>query len=82
MKRPSVVVDIGGIEEVHGIRDAAGGLEIGAMATLTEVINHPRVSSEYSLLATAADAVATPQLRNQGTLGGNVSPATRRRRRP
>jgi len=77
VKRPSVVVDIGGIEELHGIRDAQGGLEIGAMSTLTEVINHARVSSEYSLLATAADHVATPQIRNQGTLGGNVSQDTR-----
>lgn len=77
VKRPEVVVDIGGIQELHGIRDAAGGLEIGAMTTLTQVINHQRVSSEYSLLATAADHVATPQIRNQGTLGGNVSQDTR-----
>ncbi|MDH3207874.1 MAG: xanthine dehydrogenase family protein subunit M [Gemmatimonadota bacterium] len=77
IKRPGVVVDIGGIQELHGIRDAQGGLEIGAMATLTEVINHQRVRSEYSLLANAADHVATPQIRNQGTLGGNVSQDTR-----
>ena len=49
VKRPSVVVDIGGIDEIHGIRDAQGGLEIGAMVTLTDVINHGRVQSEYSL---------------------------------
>ena len=66
MKRPRVVVDIGGIDELRGIRDAQGGLEIGAMSTLTQVINHSRVSSEFSLLATAADNVATPQIRNQG----------------
>jgi len=77
VKRPEVVVDIGGIDEIHGIRDAQGGLEIGAMTTLTEVINHQRVRSEYSLLANAADHVATPQIRNQGTLGGNVSQDTR-----
>jgi xanthine dehydrogenase YagS FAD-binding subunit len=47
------------------------------MSTLTEVINHARVRSEFSLLATAADHVATPQIRNQGTLGGNVSQDTR-----
>jgi len=77
IKRPGVVVDIGAIEELHGIRDAQGGLEIGAMATLTEIINHQRVSSEFSLLANAADHVATPQIRNQGTLGGNVTQDTR-----
>lgn len=77
VKRPGVVVDIGGIEELHGIRDAQGGLEIGAMATLTEIINHQRVRSEYSLLSTAADHVATPQIRNQGTIGGNVTQDTR-----
>jgi xanthine dehydrogenase YagS FAD-binding subunit len=77
IKRPQVVVDIGGIDELHGIRDAQGGLEIGAMTTLTQVISHQRVASEFSLLATAADHVATPQIRNQGTLGGNVSQDTR-----
>ena len=77
IKRPQVVVDIGGIEELHGIRDAAGGLEIGAMTTLSQVINHQRVRSEFSLLSDAADHVATPQIRNQGTLGGNVSQDTR-----
>jgi len=77
VKRPEVVVDIGGIEEIHGIRDAAGGLEIGAMTTLSQVINDQRVRSSYALLADAADHVATPQIRNQGTLGGNVSQDTR-----
>jgi len=77
VKRPEVVVDISGIEELHGIRDAAGGLEIGAMTTLSQVINDQRVRSSYSLLSDAADHVATPQIRNQGTLGGNVSQDTR-----
>jgi xanthine dehydrogenase YagS FAD-binding subunit len=77
-KRPRVVVDIGAIEEIRGIREAeAGGLEIGAMTTLTEVANHQRIRSEFSVLATAAEHVATPQIRNQGTLGGNVSQDTR-----
>ncbi|HSH76079.1 MAG TPA: xanthine dehydrogenase family protein subunit M [Longimicrobiales bacterium] len=77
IKRPRVVVDLGGIEELHGIRDAQGGLEIGAMTTLTEIVNHQRIRSEYSVLSTAAEHVATPQIRNQGTLGGNVSQDTR-----
>ena len=77
IKRPTVVVDLGGIEELTGIRDAEGGLEIGAMTTLTEVVNHERVRSEYSLVADAAEHVATPQIRNQGTLGGNIAQDTR-----
>ena len=78
IKRPRVVVDIGAIEEIRGIREAeAGGLEIGAMATLTEVANHQRIRSEFGVLSTAAEHVATPQIRNQGTLGGNVSQDTR-----
>jgi len=77
IKRPRVVVDLGGIAELQGIRDAQGGIEIGAMTTLNEIVNHPRIRSEYSLLSTAADHVATPQIRNQGTVGGNVSQDTR-----
>jgi xanthine dehydrogenase YagS FAD-binding subunit len=77
IKRPKVVVDLGGIEELTGISDAQGGLEIGAMTTLTEIVNHARVRSEYSLLETSAEHVATPQIRNQGTLGGNISQDTR-----
>ena len=51
IKRPEVVVDLGGIEELHGISEAQGGLEIGAMTTLTEIVRHERVRSAYSLLA-------------------------------
>jgi len=77
VKRPSAVVDLGGVAELHGIRDAQGGLEIGAMTTLSEIVRHERVRAEYALLATAAEHVATPQIRNQGTLGGNVAQDTR-----
>jgi len=77
IKRPEVVVDLGGIASMRGIRDAEGGIEIGATTTLTEVVNHQRIRSDYGLLSTAASQVATPQIRNQGTLGGNVSQDTR-----
>ena len=77
VKRPTAVVDLGAVTELHGIRDAQGGLEIGAMTTLTEIVRHQRVRAEYSLLSTAAEHVATPQIRNQGTLGGNVAQDTR-----
>ncbi len=77
VKRPAAVVDLGGIEALRAIRPAAAGLEIGAMATLREVVRHPDVRDRYALLADAADLVASPQIRNQGTLGGNLSQDTR-----
>jgi xanthine dehydrogenase YagS FAD-binding subunit len=78
IKKPKVVVDLSGIEELRGIRAAGGdGIEIGAMTTLTEVVNHPIIKEKYDLLAQAAELVASPQIRNQGTIGGNVSQDTR-----
>ena len=56
---------------------ADGGIEIGAATTLTEVVNHALVKEKYPLLMQAAALVASPQIRNQGTLGGNVSQDTR-----
>ena len=73
IKKPKVVVDLSGIEELKGVRSSGDGIEIGAMTTLTEVVNNPIIQQKYGLLAQAADLVASPQIRNQGTLGGNVS---------
>ena len=73
IKRPTAVVDLSQIKELSGIRSAGGGLEIGAMTTLTEVVRHPVVREKYGLLPEAAEAAASPQIRNQGTIGGNVS---------
>src|SRR5438093_1814622 len=77
LKRPKVVVDLSQIKELHGVREANGGLEIGAMTPLTEVVRHPVVREKFSLLMEAAELVASPQIRNQGTIGGNVSQDTR-----
>lgn len=71
-KRPTAVIDLGGIAALKGIRETADGLEIGALTTLTEVANHALIRERYGLLAKAAAHVASPQIRNQGTLGGNV----------
>src|SRR5689334_21522561 len=73
IKKPKAVVDLSGIEELRGIRTTSDGIEIGAMTTLTEVVRNPIVKEKYGLLAQAAELVASPQIRNQGTLGGNVS---------
>jgi xanthine dehydrogenase YagS FAD-binding subunit len=73
-----VVVDLSQISELRGIRALdGGGLEIGATTTLTEVVRHPVIREKYSILSTGAEAAASPQIRNQGTLGGNVSQDTR-----
>jgi len=77
LRKPRVVVDLSNVRELHGIKEANGGLEIGAMTTLTEVVRHPVVREKYALLMEAAELVASPQIRNQGTLGGNVSQDTR-----
>jgi len=76
-KRTSAVVELSQIAELQGIREAGGGLEIGAMTTLTEIAEHPVVRERFGVLAEAAGLVASPQIRNQGTLGGNVSQDTR-----
>jgi xanthine dehydrogenase YagS FAD-binding subunit len=72
-KRTSIVVDLSQATDLRGIRESAGALEIGAMTTLTEVGEHPAVRERFGLLAQAAELVASPQIRNQGTLGGNIS---------
>ena len=73
IKRPAVVVDLSQIKELTGVRSVDDGIEIGAMTTLTEVVRHPIVREKYGLLPVAAEAAASPQIRNQGTIGGNVS---------
>jgi xanthine dehydrogenase YagS FAD-binding subunit len=77
IKKPKVVVDLSGIAELRGVRTAADGIEIGAMTTLTEIVQHPVIREKYGLLAESAELVASPQIRNQGTIGGNVSQDTR-----
>jgi len=77
IKHPKVVVDLTGITELKGIRQAADGIEIGALTTLTEIERSPIIREKYGLLADAARKVASPQIRNAGTLGGNVAQDTR-----
>ena len=73
IKKPKVVVDLSGVAELKGVRTTADGIEIGAMTTLTEVVQHPVIREKYKLLAESAELVASPQIRNQGTIGGNVT---------
>jgi len=75
--RPSVVVDLGGIASLRGVRTTNDGLEIGAMTPLSEIVAHPEIVENYSLLVEAAELVASPQIRSQGTIGGNLNQDTR-----
>ena len=72
-KSVDALIDLSGIESLRGIRETDDGIEIGALTTLTEVINNEIIQQRYSLLADAAGQVASPQIRNIGTIGGNVS---------
>ncbi len=75
---PKVLVGLRGIRGFAGIAGGArDGLRIGAGATLAAVARHPAVAADYPALARAAGVVSTPQLRNAGTLGGNVCVDTR-----
>jgi xanthine dehydrogenase YagS FAD-binding subunit len=67
------LVSVAGLSDLHGIRPARdGGLRLGALTTIAEVVADPTVRTHYSGLAEAASQVASPQLRNQGTIGGNL----------
>ena len=67
------IVSISALSGLRGItRTSDGGLRIGALTTLTEVADDPLVREHYTALAQGAASAASPQLRNQGTLGGNL----------
>jgi carbon-monoxide dehydrogenase medium subunit len=75
--RPDVVVDV---KRVPGMRDLAyddaTGLTLGAALTMNEIVESPQVASRYPLLAEAAGSVASYQLRNRATIGGNLCNAS------
>ena len=69
----STVVSISGIAALKGIHETPeGGLRIGALTTISEIAGNPLVAAKYRALSMAAAEVASPQLRNQGTIGGNL----------
>jgi xanthine dehydrogenase YagS FAD-binding subunit len=65
-------VSINNIKELKGISEERGGLRIGALTTIAEVAENPLVKKLYPALAQGASEVGSPQLRNQGTIGGNI----------
>lgn len=69
---PRRLVDLKEVAELRGIRAAGGGLSIGALVTLAELQDDPRIPQKYPALAQALDDAASPQIRNVATLGGNL----------
>lgn len=72
VRRADTVVSLAGLGELRGIREEGGKLRLGALAKVAEVAAHPAVQRLLPGLAQAAEAVGSPQLRHQGTVGGNL----------
>ena len=77
LHEPRFVVSIGAIDSLRGVREAADGLHLGPLVTLSDLAAHDAVRRDFPGLAKAASLVAGPQLRNMGTLGGNLCLDTR-----
>jgi 4-hydroxybenzoyl-CoA reductase subunit beta len=74
---PRHLVSLRKLKELKGIHQSKDGLWIGAGESLTAVSHHPLIAKHFPALAHAAESVSTPQLRNMGTIGGNVLVDTR-----
>ncbi|MFD9098312.1 FAD binding domain-containing protein [Streptomyces collinus] len=72
---PELVVDVGRIPELRGVREDGDTLVIGAMTTHHEVVHDPLVRRHAGLLAQATATVADPAVRHRGTLGGSLAHA-------
>ena len=74
---PHHLVSLRTLRELKGMRSTKDGLWIGAGESLTAVSRHPLIAKHFPALAHAAESVSTPQLRNMGTIGGNLLVDTR-----
>jgi len=72
LRMPQYLLDITGIRDMNYIKELKNGLKIGATTTLSDIATSSLVARRYSLLSQAAGQVAVPQIRNVGTLGGNL----------
>jgi xanthine dehydrogenase YagS FAD-binding subunit len=72
LRHPQHLLDIKGIKDLNYIKEQKNGLKIGATTTLSEIASSPLVTGKYPLLSQAASQVGVPQIRNVGTLGGNL----------
>ncbi len=69
---PDTLVHLRGIKGLDEVKPQRGGVNIGGLITLDALAHHPLIRKQYTVLAEAADIVGTPQIRNMGTLAGNV----------
>jgi xanthine dehydrogenase YagS FAD-binding subunit len=74
---PETVINLKTIVGLDRFEETGSGFKIGALAKLADVVAHPRVKEKFSVLSQAAEAVATPEIRNMATLGGNLCQDTR-----
>ena len=72
---PTVLVDVGGLDALRGVRDLGSELEIGALTTHYELTRDPLVAAHCGLLAEAAGTIADPAVRHRGTIGGALAHA-------
>lgn len=72
---PSVVIDLGRVDELRGVRDDGDAVVIGAMTTHHDVIHDPLVREHFPVLASATAMIGDPQVRNRGTIGGALAHA-------
>ncbi len=72
---PSVLVDVGGLDALRGVRDLGDSLEIGALTTHYELTRDPLIAAHCGLLAQAAGTIADPAVRHRGTIGGALAHA-------
>jgi aerobic carbon-monoxide dehydrogenase medium subunit len=72
---PSVLIDVGGLDELRGVRDRGDVLEIGALTTHYELTRDPLIAAHCGLLAQAAGTIADPAVRHRGTIGGALAHA-------
>jgi carbon-monoxide dehydrogenase medium subunit len=75
LNAPSVVVDLGRIESLRGVRDDGDAIVIGAMTTHSDVFHDPLVNEHAGLLVKAVEQLADPQVRHRGTFGGALAHA-------
>jgi len=73
MPLPEVLIDITTIKDIVGIKTDGGGTTIGAATTLSDIIDNKDLVSKLPVLTNAALSVASPLIRNFGTLGGNIN---------
>jgi xanthine dehydrogenase YagS FAD-binding subunit len=76
-KRPEAVIDISNIAALKGIRETGDGIEIGALTSLSDISDNQQIQERFGVLSAAAARVASPQIRNVGTIGGNLCQDTR-----